>query len=77
MMIFIGRNNFLLDWYSFHTFVMSICNVTSEESPENKRKKFEVNATGKKRKRVECYLKLFLTTSSQLTQETLEGYQVH
>ena len=76
MMIFIGRNNFLLDWYSFHTFVMSICNVISEESPENKRKKFEINAIETK-KRVECYLQLFLTTSSQLTQETLEGYQVH
>ena len=56
---------------------MSICSVTSEESPENKRKKFEVNATETKRKRVEYYLQLFLTTSSQLTQETLEGYQVH
>lgn len=50
MMIFIGRNNFLLDWYSFHTFVMSICNVTSEESPENKRKKFEINAIETKKK---------------------------
>ena len=55
-MIFIGRNNFLLDWYSFHTFVMSICNVTSEESPENKRKKFEINAieTQKKELNVIC-----------------------
>ena len=56
---------------------MSICRVTSEESPENKRKKFEVNATETERKRIECYLQLFFTTSSQLTQETLEGYQVH
>ena len=39
-----------MDWYSFHTFVMSICNVTSEESPENKRKKFEINAIETKKK---------------------------